>query len=58
VSGHLSPFYCPYCGDEDIRPHGEAHGEWACGSCRRVFALRAVRPGSPAPRPTRAEVAR
>jgi len=44
VSSHLPPFFCPYCGEEDIRPHGEAHGEWACGSCRRVFALRAVRP--------------
>jgi hypothetical protein len=22
------PFHCPYCGDEDLRPHGTAHGEW------------------------------
>ncbi|HZB48540.1 MAG TPA: hypothetical protein VE547_05555 [Mycobacteriales bacterium] len=40
------PFFCPYCGDEDLRPHGEKHGEWACGACRRAFALRAVRPGA------------
>ena len=43
MSGHLPPFYCPYCGDEDLRPHGEKHGEWVCGSCRRAFALRSVR---------------
>jgi predicted RNA-binding Zn-ribbon protein involved in translation (DUF1610 family) len=36
------PFYCPYCGDEDLRPFGEAHGEWRCGACRRVFGLRYV----------------
>ncbi len=39
-SGHASPFYCPYCGEEDIRPAGEAHGEFACGSCARHFRLR------------------
>ena len=34
-----TPFYCPYCGDEDLRPHGTVHGEWECRACRRVFAL-------------------
>jgi ribosomal protein L37AE/L43A len=34
------PFYCPFCGDEDIRPHEEAHGSWHCRSCARVFSLR------------------
>ena len=43
MSAHLPPFYCPYCGDEDLRPNGEKHGEWACGSCRRAFVLRSVR---------------
>ena len=33
------PFYCPYCGDENLRPHGRAHGEWECHACRRVFTL-------------------
>ncbi|HEY7223248.1 MAG TPA: hypothetical protein VH561_06525 [Micromonosporaceae bacterium] len=33
------PFHCPYCGEEDLRPHGAAHGEWECHACRRVFAL-------------------
>jgi len=33
------PFHCPYCAEEDLRPLVE-HGQWLCGSCRRVFALR------------------
>jgi transposase-like protein len=50
VSGHVPPFYCPYCGDEDIRPFGERHGDWRCGACRRIWTLRYVgvaRPGGP-----------
>ena len=39
------PFHCPYCGDEDLRPHedqhgGSAHGEWECRSCLRAFSLK------------------
>jgi hypothetical protein len=34
------PFYCPYCGDEDLRPAGPASGGWRCGSCARGFELR------------------
>jgi transposase-like protein len=33
------PFHCPYCGDEDLRPHGEKHGDWECRSCQRAFSL-------------------
>ena len=33
------PFHCPYCADEDLRPHGETHGEWECRSCLRAFRL-------------------
>lgn len=33
------PFHCPYCADEDLRPHGEAHGAWECRSCMRAFKL-------------------
>ncbi len=39
MSDRQEPFYCPYCGDEDLRPHGEAHGVWECRACRRVFGL-------------------
>ena len=31
------PFYCPYCGEEDLRP--EEGGGWLCTDCRRVFAV-------------------
>jgi ribosomal protein L37AE/L43A len=34
------PFYCPYCGDEDLRPAGAAAGSWRCGGCARAFELR------------------
>jgi ribosomal protein L37AE/L43A len=41
VSERQAPFYCPYCGDEDLRPT-EPSG-WTCGSCLRVFELRYLR---------------
>ena len=36
------PFYCPFCGDEDLRPHEDTHGAWHCRSCTRVFSLKLV----------------
>ena len=42
------PFYCPYCGDEDIRPLDADHGTWWCQSCRRGWALRLIGTGRPA----------
>jgi ribosomal protein L37AE/L43A len=52
MSGHgSSPFFCPYCGDETLRPYGETHGEWRCESCRRAFALRTVKQSAVAPEP-------
>jgi transposase-like protein len=41
------PFYCPYCGDEDLRPHGDAHGAWWCRSCRRAWTLHFLGTGTP-----------
>ena len=35
-----APFYCPYCGEEDLVP-AEAAG-WTCRSCLRVFELRHI----------------
>jgi ribosomal protein L37AE/L43A len=35
-----APLYCPYCGDEDLRPHEATHGAWECRSCARVFSLK------------------
>jgi hypothetical protein len=42
------PFHCPYCGGEDLRPHGQEHGTWECHGCLRAFKLSLlglVRPG-------------
>lgn len=40
---HVPPFFCPYCGEEDIAPHGDDAGGWSCGSCLRAFVLRSAR---------------
>ncbi len=33
------PFFCPYCGDEELRPAGTQPGSWDCLACRRGFRL-------------------
>jgi hypothetical protein len=35
-----APFFCPYCGDEGLRPGGAKAGHWDCHSCARSFHLR------------------
>ncbi len=42
TEGRAFPVYCPFCGDEDLRPHGAEHGVWECRSCVRVFSLKFV----------------
>ncbi len=39
MSARLVPYHCPYCADEDLRPHGDTHGAWECRSCLRAFRL-------------------
>jgi tRNA(Ile2) C34 agmatinyltransferase TiaS len=39
------PFYCPYCGDEDLEPY-ESDGGWHCRACTRAFRLRFVGMGA------------
>lgn len=44
MSGRAAPFYCPYCGDEDLRPSEEGASRgggtaWECRSCNRAFTL-------------------
>ncbi len=34
------PFFCPYCGDEALRPASPDPGAWACASCARSFTLK------------------
>jgi transposase-like protein len=44
MNERISPFHCPYCGDEDLRPHvpdeGPGHGTWECRSCMRAFRVK------------------
>jgi ribosomal protein L37AE/L43A len=40
MTERAAPFNCPYCAEEDLRPFGDAEGQWRCGACRRVFALK------------------
>jgi predicted RNA-binding Zn-ribbon protein involved in translation (DUF1610 family) len=42
------PFYCPYCGDEDLVPDGDTAGAWGCRACTRHFTLRFVGMQAPA----------
>lgn len=35
-----TPFYCPYCGDEELAPHTQPAGSWRCSACLRVFSVR------------------
>jgi ribosomal protein L37AE/L43A len=40
MSERAAPLYCTYCGEEDLRPHEDAHGAWECRGCARVFSLK------------------
>ena len=44
MSERAAPMYCPYCGEDTIRPFGDdpdsGHADWACESCRRAFSVR------------------
>ena len=48
MSARAVPFHCPYCGDENLRPHepeaadSSGHGEWECHSCLRAFKLNMI----------------
>ena len=44
MSERAAPMFCPYCGEERLRPWGndpdKGHGDWRCEDCTRVFTLR------------------
>ncbi|MGH3588333.1 Insertion element protein [Pseudonocardia sp. DLS-67] len=42
MSERAVPFYCPYCGDEDLRPSEASHGAWHCAACLRTFSLKMI----------------
>jgi transposase-like protein len=39
VSVRAVPFYCPFCGEQDIRPDDAGSTAWRCDSCERHFDL-------------------
>lgn len=39
MSDRAVPFYCPFCGEEDLRPNEQGHDAWECASCNRAFRL-------------------
>jgi hypothetical protein len=47
VTQRAVPFYCPYCGDEDLQPYADKHGAWWCQSCRRAWSLSMIGMGTP-----------
>jgi hypothetical protein len=47
MSERAVPFYCPYCGEEDLRPAEVSHGAWYCPDCLRTFSLKLVGIGVP-----------
>lgn len=38
----MTPFFCPYCAEEDLRPNEASHGAWECRGCARVFSVRFI----------------
>ena len=42
---HLSPFHCPYCGDEELTPYEDTTDGWRCGACLRAFTVRLIATG-------------
>jgi transposase-like protein len=51
VTERAVPFYCPYCGEEDLRPAEQTdrvpHGAWYCADCLRTFSLKMIGVGVP-----------
>lgn len=39
--------YCPYCGEQDLRPRESPEDAWECADCRSTFVVtRAVAPSA------------
>jgi transposase-like protein len=43
MSTRMAPHYCPYCSDQDLRPHAGAEARaasgWECRGCLRIFSV-------------------
>ena len=46
VTPRAVPFYCPFCGEQELRP-ADPSGWW-CESCERIFELQLVAIGGEA----------
>ncbi|TDT31389.1 hypothetical protein ACF3NT_11095 [Naumannella halotolerans] len=33
------PYFCPFCGEEDLRPVEEPSNGWLCRPCARVYSV-------------------
>ena len=50
MTERATPYHCPYCGGEDLRPYEEPaestrpaqHGAWECRGCTRVFSVKFI----------------
>jgi transposase-like protein len=42
MSERVTPYHCPYCGEEDLRPHEATHGTWECHACLRAFSVKFI----------------
>ncbi len=51
-TARAAPFYCPYCGEEDLEPYGEAAGGFYCAACNRRWVLRYSGLGRDLPEPS------
>jgi len=49
VTERAVPYHCPFCAEEDLRPHGTTPGAWHCRSCLRVFSVRFLGLADPPP---------
>lgn len=61
MTERATPFHCPYCGDEDLRPAeatADKPGGWLCSACRRVFTVRLIGLQFPGAEPAREDVGR
>jgi ribosomal protein L37AE/L43A len=43
MSRAATPLYCPFCGDEDLRPVEDDDAAWSCRSCAHVFSVTQLR---------------
>ncbi|MBH5337559.1 hypothetical protein IHE55_23430 [Streptomyces pactum] len=50
MSERAAPFFCPYCGEEDLRPGEQARTAWECAGCSRAFQLTFLGLLAPGPR--------